>query len=97
MLRELASAPSIDLTVCVEEGGRQRLALEVALEGSMCHPARKFLQQKLKKINLTKKLEGRRKKNTAAVQDCFEEACWKCKSSSDVRKLSQCADCRAAW
>ena len=89
--------PSVDLTVCVEEGGRQRLALEVAMEGGMCYPARKFLQQKIKKINLTKKLEGRKKRNPASDQDCLEEVCWKCSSPADVRKLSQCADCRAAW
>ena len=49
MLGELVKCQCVDLTVCVENSGRQKLALEVALEGSMCDPARKFLQQEPKK------------------------------------------------
>lgn len=99
VLRELVAAPGLDLTVCVEEGGRKRLALEAALEGSMCEPARKFLQQQLKKINLRKKLEKRRKniKEDTEGSSSLKETCWNCSESSDVRKLSQCANCRAAW
>ena len=99
MLKELVAAPDLDLTVCVEEAGRFRLALEVALEGAMCGPARKFLQHQLKKINMRKKLEDRKKRTKEATEGSpsLEETCWNCSASSEVGKLSQCANCRAAW
>ena len=99
VLRELVAAPDLDLTVCVEEAGRFRLALEVALEGGMCDPARKFLQHQLKKINMRKKLEDRKMKIKGDTEGSLssEETCWNCSASSDIKKLSQCANCRAAW
>ena len=107
MLRELVAAPSVDFTVCLEEGGKQRLALELVLQGSnskhckatICKPARKFLMQQLKMINQKEKVTDKKKNNQTAAKESsrLEETCWKCLKSSDIEQLFQCADCMEAW
>ena len=100
------AAPSVDLTVCVVKGGKQRLALQVALQGStakhctatICNPAKKLLKQQLKKINQKKKINGRKDKEKGVMESSrLEKTCWKCLNSADAEKLFQCADCREAW
>ena len=82
-----------------EEDSGGKIFCDMCNVGPMCGQASYRDHLRGKKHIMRKKLEDRKMKIKGDTEGSLssEETCWNCSASSDIKKLSQCANCRAAW